>query len=99
LVVSNLFSSRVPTLQISLIIVILLTLLYIRRLVIEYRILKGYFGTNRHEAGEIIRFIQKNSDDINSSGGNQGQRRRVFPEEVLEEIQSEIGAQGLGETI
>jgi hypothetical protein len=62
-------------------------------LVIEYRIVKGYFGTNRHEAAEIIKFIQKNADDLDSSGGN---RRKVFPQAVFETLRTEIGLQGSG---
>jgi hypothetical protein len=91
-VVRNVFWNSIPAISISMLMLTLVVLLYARKSVIESRILRGYFGTNRYEASEIIRFVQKKSnDDLDSSGGDQ---RRVFPEGVLAELQAEIGLQG-----
>ena len=44
-------------------------IIWCKRWIENYRITKGYYGTNEQEAREIIRFIIKNSDDIDFTGG------------------------------
>ncbi|NJL41589.1 MAG: hypothetical protein HC899_36545 [Leptolyngbyaceae cyanobacterium SM1_4_3] len=85
---------QLPIAQISLILFVLLVLLYLKKLFIEYRIIKGYFGTNRYEATEIIRFVEKNIDKLDSSGGG---GLRVFPSMVLETSRTELSSQDSGE--
>jgi hypothetical protein len=47
---------------------------------IEYRIRKGLFGTNRTEARELIDFIIKNSDNLDFTDSNGNLRRALLPE-------------------
>ena len=90
-IIRNIFWNSMPSVFISILMFLLVALTYIRKVIIVYRILRGYFGTNRYEASEIIEFIQSRSDDLDSSGGDQ---MKVFPKEVLEELQAELGLQG-----
>lgn len=96
ILVKHFLWSSVSIIPIITVILATIALLYIRTLVIKYRILRGYFGTNRHEASEIINLIQEQSDDIDSSGGEDG---KVFPKDVLSELQAEISIQGAKEAI
>jgi len=60
-----------------------IAVLYTRKMIIEYRILKGFYGNNRYEARELIEFIEQNSEDWNLPGG--GSSKKAFPEGVLED--------------
>jgi hypothetical protein len=60
-----------------------IAVLYIRKMIIEYRILKGFYGNNRYEARELIEFIEQNSEGWNLPGG--GSSKKAFPESVLED--------------
>jgi hypothetical protein len=93
-VISIFLKVQLPILQIGLILFILPVLLYGKNLFIEYRIVKGYFGTNRYEATEIIKFIQKNIDKLDSSGGK---GIRVFPSMALETLRTDLSSQDSGE--
>ena len=57
----------------------LLSLLIVKEVLIEYRIKKGIFGTNRTEAKALIEFIIKNSDDIDFTDSNGSLRRALLP--------------------
>jgi signal transduction histidine kinase len=57
----------------------LLSLLIVKEVLIEYRIKKGIFGTNRTEARALIEFIIKNSDDIDFTDSNGSLRRALLP--------------------
>jgi hypothetical protein len=57
-----------------------LGLLIAREHVLEYRIRKGLFGTNRTEARELIDFIIKNSDNLDFTDSNGNLRRALLPE-------------------
>jgi hypothetical protein len=92
--VSVFLEVQLPIAQISLILFVLLVLLYLKKLFVEYRIIKGYFGTNRYEATEIIQFVEKNVDKLDSSGGG---GLRVFPSVVLETSRTELSSQDSGE--
>jgi hypothetical protein len=81
--------------NVPLILVGVLTALLIREVLLEYRILRGYYGNNRHEAREIIKFIQQNSENWQSPGGGVRNRREVFSEEKIE--QEEIADDKPGE--
>lgn len=72
-------------------------ILYLRKSLIQYRIVDGYFGSNRSEAIQLIQFIQQNSDDIDSDGGSQ--TKQVFPDKTLGETEAASGLEGLGEAI
>lgn len=50
-------------------------ILFINQKVIEYRVNKGFYGTNEHEAREIIRFIIKHSKDFDNFTG-----LKIFPD-------------------
>ncbi|XCN73789.1 MAG: hypothetical protein Q3M24_03255 [Candidatus Electrothrix aestuarii] len=56
-----------------------ISLLIVKELVLEYRIRKGLFGTNRIEAQALIEFIIKHSDDIDFTDSNGNLRRTLVP--------------------
>lgn len=63
---------------------LLYIILELKDKVLTYRVDKGYFGTSASEALQLIKFIHKNIDEINSNGGG-GQPKilnDVPPEEI-----------------
>ena len=73
----------------------LFVLVYVRILLIAYRISKGYFGNNRPELSSLIAFVIDKSDDIDSSGGDQF--KLVYPQiDQSQESQVIEGLEGLG---
>lgn len=65
------------------IIIFSLLAIQIDKMLIEYRVKNGWYGTNEYEAREIISFIisHANKDDFNDSGG----LKKVIPEpEIIE---------------
>ncbi|MCI5194402.1 MAG: hypothetical protein D3915_14955 [Candidatus Electrothrix sp. AU1_5] len=76
-------SWKFPHMNLSIIPLVLLfciSLLIAKEQVMEYRIRKGLFGTNRTEAKALIEFIIKNSDDIDFTDSNGNLRRALLPE-------------------
>ncbi|MCI5197014.1 MAG: hypothetical protein D3919_12465 [Candidatus Electrothrix sp. AW5] len=71
---------QVNLLILPLVLLVLLSLLIIKEQLMEYRIKKGLFGTNRTEAKAIIEFIIKNSEDIDFTDSNGNLRRALLPE-------------------
>ncbi|MCI5125485.1 MAG: hypothetical protein D3925_13670 [Candidatus Electrothrix sp. AR5] len=71
-----------PLMNLSIITFMLLvciSLLIAKELLMEYRIKKGLFGTNRAEARTLIEFIIKNSEDIDFTDSNGNLRRALLP--------------------
>lgn len=62
---------------------VFLTLLIIKEQLLEYRIRKGIFGTNRTEAKALIEFLIKNSEDIDFTDSNGNIRRVLLPKAEL----------------
>ncbi len=60
--------------------IFLIILIAIKEQLLEYRIRKGLFGTNRTEARELIDFIIKNSDNLDFTDSNGNLRRALLPE-------------------
>ena len=56
-------------------------LIEIKEQLVEYRIRKGLFGTNKTEARELINFIVENSSDIDFTDSDGKLRRVLLPEE------------------
>lgn len=56
---------------------LIFTIIEIKEFVIGYRIQKGYFGTNRSEARELVLFMLKNSSNIDFNNDN-GEFRKVL---------------------
>ncbi|CAK8716763.1 hypothetical protein GMJAKD_05940 [Candidatus Electrothrix aarhusensis] len=76
-------SWKLPQINLSVLSIVLLgliSLLITKELLVEYRIRKGLFGTNRMEARALIKFIIKNSDDIDFTDSNGNLRRALLPE-------------------
>ncbi|CAK8719089.1 hypothetical protein GKODMF_10655 [Candidatus Electrothrix gigas] len=61
----------------------LLSLSIVKERLVEYRIRKGFFGTNRTEAKALIEFIIKNSEDIDFTDSNGNIRRVLLPKAEL----------------
>lgn len=53
-------------------------IIYLNQVILDYRIKKGFYGTNDYEAREIIEFIFTNAEysDFSSGGG----AKKIFPE-------------------
>lgn len=64
----------------SIICIVTLALIIIKELIVEFRIKKGWFGTNKIEAKALIEFLISNSDDIDFTDGNGKLKRVLFPE-------------------
>ncbi|WP_417915461.1 hypothetical protein [Candidatus Electronema sp. JM] len=78
----------------SIFLLIFLSILITKELLIEYRIKRGLFGTNRTEARELIDFIIKNSDNLDFTDSNGNLRRALLPEAkdaVEERISGTLG--------
>lgn len=58
--------------SILIILTILLVLVYTNQRILEYRISKGFYGSNETEAREIIKFILENNDKYSN-----GKRKKV----------------------
>lgn len=73
---------KFPQINLSIIPLVLLGLiglLIAKELLMEYRIRKGLFGTNRTEAKALIEFIIKNSKNIDFNDSNGNLRRALLP--------------------
>ena len=55
-------------------------LVLLRSWVINHRVTNGMFGTNEYEARELIDFIIRNSDNLDSTGPGGKGRRALLPE-------------------
>ena len=64
------------------------------RFLTHYRIYNEYYGNNRYEALEMIKFIEKNSDDSDSSGGR---RKKVFLSHQARRSRSFRRLEGIGD--
>ncbi|RWX48247.1 hypothetical protein VT98_11713 [Candidatus Electrothrix communis] len=76
-------SWKFPQINLSILPFVLLaflSLLIVKERLVEYRIRKGLFGTNRTETKALIDFIIKNSDDIDFNDSNGNLRRALLPE-------------------
>ena len=49
--------------------VVMIVVVFINQKALEYRISKGYYGSNSYEVKEILQFIAENSKHMNMSGG------------------------------
>ena len=75
----GLFTSQINLFGLMLIILAILAL-QLNQKVTEYRIKKGFFGTNYYEAREIIQFIVENADENFYSGGK---IKEILPEAIV----------------
>lgn len=73
------FLQRV-TIIMPVLLFLFVVLVLIKDQLIEFRIKKGLFGTNRTEARELIDFIIKNSDNLDFTDSNGNLRRALLPE-------------------
>ena len=57
--------------------------LFVNNRITEYRVIKGYYGNNPHEAKQLIRYMLKNSEEIASPPGG-GKKRKILvdPKEI-----------------
>jgi hypothetical protein len=69
-------------------VLVMFSLLTLNHKVIEYRVSKGYYGSNEYEVREIISYIERHSDpdDFDSTG-----RRKVFQADLPEENEEFVG--------
>lgn len=74
------YYSQWVLLNYSIICIVTLALIIIKELIVEFRIKKGWFGTNKIEAKALIEFLISNSDDIDFTDGNGKLKRVLFPE-------------------
>ncbi len=74
------FINQIVLLHAIFILSFLLLFISAKEKLIEYRIRKGLFGTNRTEARELIDFIIKNSDNLDFTDSNGNLRRALLPE-------------------
>ena len=56
-----------------------------------YRIKKGFYGNNLHEAKEIILFIENELDDDDFSDGGRGRKAFPDPEKIDQTVEGIIG--------
>jgi hypothetical protein len=88
-ILNRLLDYSIPLVQIGCILLLFTILIFFRLIIISYRISNVFYGTNRNEFLSLIKYINKNSDDIDfTDGGNN--RRKVFPEETFEELKRDI---------
>ena len=66
-------------------------LLNLESFLFDYRIRKGWYGTNETEAREIVKFILDNSDNIDFTDG--GSTKSVINPEDIREIAIDLGIQ------
>jgi len=65
--------------------VFLISLLELKIYLMNYRIKKGYWGTNEHEAREVIYFILKNSEKIDFTDDDGKPKKLVNLKDLKEE--------------
>jgi hypothetical protein len=61
-----------------------------KELLLLYRIEKGLFGTNEHEARALIDFITRNADKIDFTGGDGKLRKVLLPEAQTAQVSSHV---------
>ncbi|ASA56708.1 hypothetical protein [Vibrio gazogenes] len=69
-------------------VIVMFSLLTLNHKVIEYRVCKGYYGSNEYEVREVISYIEMHSDpdDFDSTG-----RKKVFQADLPEENEEFVG--------
>ncbi|ELR8747576.1 hypothetical protein QRL21_004261 [Vibrio vulnificus] len=69
-------------------VLVMFSLLTLNHKIIEYRVSKGYYGSNEYEVREIISYIERHSDpdDFDSTG-----RKKVFQTDLPEENKEFVG--------
>ena len=67
-----------------------ITLLWSDHFILAYRIKRGYYGTNQHEAKELLRFLIKHADKTDFSDGDGLKKIFPTPEEIADH--SRVGA-------
>lgn len=98
--VLNLILSSLSIVSFSHFLLVLVSLcilaIHVDQKLIDYRVMKGWYGKNKFEANEIINFIisHANKDDFNDSGG----LKRVIPLPEVEAEKEKSGVPG-GATI
>lgn len=65
-------------LPIALVCIVFLVLIMVREAVIEFRVRMGYFGTQRSEAREIIKFMLVNADNMDFTDDGGGPRKTLL---------------------
>lgn len=76
----NNYYSEWNLLKLSMICIATWGLIVLKETIVEFRIRKGWFGTNKYEAKVLINFLIKNSDDIDFTDGNGKLKRTLFPD-------------------
>lgn len=76
----NYYYPQWDLLKFSIICIVTLGLIILKESIVEFRIKKGWFGTNKIEAKALIDFLVNNSDDIDFTDGNGKLKRTLFPE-------------------
>lgn len=76
----NNYYSESSLLKLSMICIVTWGLIVLKETIVEFRIRKGWFGTNKYEAKALIDFLIKNSDDIDFTDGNGKLKRTLFPD-------------------
>lgn len=81
----NFYFSDSELLIFSIILASTLFLISIKELIVEFRIKKGWFGTNKVEAKALIDFLIANSDEIDFTDNDGKLKRSLFPDSTLEQ--------------
>lgn len=76
----NNYYSEWNLLKLSMICIATWGLIVLKETIVEFRIRKGWFGTNKYEAKVLINFLIKNSNDIDFTDGNGKLKRTLFPD-------------------
>ncbi|WP_151800191.1 hypothetical protein [Acinetobacter nosocomialis] len=76
----NIYYSEWHLLKLSIICIVAWGLIVLKEDIVEFRIRKGWFGTNKYEAKALIDFLINNSDDIDFTDGNGKLKRTLFPD-------------------
>ncbi|MFC9728387.1 hypothetical protein [Bacillus cereus] len=66
-----------PNYIFQLFIILMIVIIFTKQKILEYRLQKGYYGTNEYELRQILRFIsdEKNKNYFNGDGSS----RKIFP--------------------
>ncbi|OCY31908.1 hypothetical protein BFR75_08585 [Acinetobacter pittii] len=82
----NTYYSEWHLLKFSIICITTWGLIILKEAIVEFRIRKGWFGTNKFEAKALIDFLIKNSDDIDFTDGNGKLKRTLFPDTTSSQV-------------
>lgn len=82
-------------LNFSIVLIVTLGFITIKESLVEFRIKKGWFGSNKAEAKTLIEFLITNSEDIDFTDSDGKLKRTLFPDSMSQKNETTATEEGV----